>query len=249
MVNRLSIYLIGLLCWLSACGGASAGWVINPFFDGGGEPEPGILFQADFETDGQISWDSTPAAEDCDGYDAADDWCDYDTTQYHGGSHSLGLRGSYLTYVEKSLTGSSTEFYIDSWIRIENISNGAYSFRVQHSDGSADISCTTTSAGAIRIYYNNSASNLISDSSLISASTWYHIGIYYKQGTGNGILRVYLRSDATSFSYSDVVIESTSITTGTVDADIIRFRGADSLYIHWYDDIFFNSGDPGWPTS
>ena len=45
-----------------------------PVSGGGGDFCSGTeLFCADFETDGMITWDSTPGDEDCDGYDTGGD--------------------------------------------------------------------------------------------------------------------------------------------------------------------------------
>ena len=216
---------------------------------------PTYLFEADFETDGMISWDITPGTEDCDGYDADGDWCDYDTTQYAEGSHSLGIRGAYTNqYMEKTVTGSSTEFYIDYWTRFDALTSSNYNIRVEDSSNAYDLSVLVFTNGALYVYYNASAANEVSSASLISADTWYHIGIYYKQETtpgssGDGVMRVYVRSDATAFSYSDVEIEATDLTTGTVDADSILFRAPNTGLTQWYDDVIMDSGDPGWPTS
>ena len=210
------------------------------------------LFEAGFETDGMISWDYTYGAEDCDGYDASGDWCDYDTTQYHGGTHSLGCYALSNSIVTKNLSGSSTEFYIDAWIRFDALTANVYSFKITHSDTTSDMSLLFLTSGIVYVSHADGATQ--SASSTVVANTWYHIGIYMKQETtpgssGDGIVRAYLRTDATAFSYSDVILEDTTVATGTVDADVLVFRGAGAGETHWYDDVIFDAGDPGWPTS
>ena len=219
----------------------------------GGEPPAEYLFQADFETDGMITWDSTPAAEDCDGYDYMRDWCDYDTSQYHGGGHSLGiLGGASNAYLTKNLAGSASEFYIDGWIRFDNLANNLSLFRIEHSDTTMDISFLILNTGTFYISHGGGTNQ--SATGLASVDTWHHIGIYYKQesttgSSGDGIVRVYLRTDDLAFTYTDVVIENTSVATGTVDADVLFLRGTAVGTMHWYDDVEVMEGDPEWPDS
>src|SRR5574343_853614 len=91
-------------------GSSGAGDPLREPTTGGGVSAPAgfcagtELFCADFETDAQIAWTSTPATEDCDGYDADNDWCDYDITTHLLGTASFGIRGARTTaYIAKDL--------------------------------------------------------------------------------------------------------------------------------------------------
>lgn len=248
-MNRyLLLNLFVVLLVASAC---HAGWYYGAV-ESGGEPPQEYLFHADFETDAQVPWDYTYGAEDCDGYDAGGDWCDYDSTQYHGGSHSLGCYSSNSSVVSKNIAGNSSEFYIDAWIMVTGLPATVYSFRVERSDTAYVLSVVILNTGMLYISHGGGPTQ--SDAGIIAPNTWYHIGIYVKQevapgSSGDGIIRAYLRTDSAPYTYSDVVLERTNTATGVVSADVFIFRGGATSTAHFYDDVYLGAGDPGWPDS
>lgn len=208
--------------------------VMSQWNSGGGAPAafcdtPGV-FCFDGTTDGQISWDTTPGTEDCDGYDANLDWCDYDTTIPSGTGyadiHSIGIRGTNTALLIKALSSSQTEFYIDMWQRFTDVTTVTSLRMYQTGDSTSNLSVYLSSGSVMRLYYNGGAGN-IESTSTFSVDTWYHLGAYYKQETGSndGILRLWMNTDGTTFDAGDLEASTTSADTGETASVDIAFTG------------------------
>ena len=100
----------------------------------------GTLFCEDFEgTD--TAWSAHDETLDCNGYDAADDYCDDETTvtRSGGGSEVLGIRGaSSSSYLAEALSSSATQLYVEFWFRTTATGENNYALSIT---GSSDVTC------------------------------------------------------------------------------------------------------------
>jgi len=226
---------------------------MNPYIAGvpvsGGDFCSGTeLFCADFETDGMITWDSTPGDEDCDGYDADGDWCDNDSTTYKNGSHALGVCGENTNYLAKAFSSDDDEFYIEYWQRTTSpvASQGAHGIQIFNDDYCV-LRLLRLMGGELRIYHMDNAAYAATTGAL-AEDTWYHIGIHFKKAAGTGIVRVWQNTDGGEFDVSDLIYSRTDA-TGAYDGAQIRFPGpvnTDATYVNYFDDVKVISGAPSW---
>lgn len=209
------------------------------------------LFCADFETNGMISWTGTPAAEDCDGYDADQDWCDYDATSPAPlkGTHSFGLRGTSSTNANKSIASSVSEFYIEFTVRITSTASGYLPIRVLSS--STNMASVYNNAGTLRVHHGTSYTN--TSFTTFSNNTTYHMGVYYKaqtgSGTTDGIARFWINTSG-DFVVGDLKLSVTNGNFGYgLATTIMRIYGIETGQTVYVDNVRIVSGAPSWPTS
>lgn len=253
-MKRLLI-LILFVCSLVV---ASPLYAFDPLLVFSGQPEGeetfctgGELFCADFETDGMIEWDSTPGTEDCDGYDADDDWCDYDTSNPMVGPHHMGIRGTNA--LQEALTSTATEFYIDFVWDTNRASGATSTFWAYNITNSIQIAGVYISAG-LEIYVYLEDGNYLDTNISITYGTMYRIGLYYKKSTttesNDGIVRVWINTDLSSFDDEAPDYSNTSLDCNLqYNAEAARFKGPATGQQNYYDNAKIDSGDPGWPTS
>jgi hypothetical protein len=212
---------------------------------GGGE-----LFCATFESDAEISWDSTPGAEDCDGYDANGDWCDYDSSNGLQGSYGCGIRGDYSNYLSEALSSTTDEFYVEFWWKADDVTSANILALVDAGDSTHIARVRIGADDTIEIYLVSSAS--IKDSGdTLSDDTTYHIGYYYKEETGSndGISRIWMNTDGSEFDAGDLILDDSAGDTGSTDVGTIRLRGPTSNHTGIWDNVQVIDGAPSWPTS
>ncbi len=222
------------------------------FTQAGGGP----LLSIDFESDPAASWDATPftlssKAEDCDGYDADGDWCDYDATTYKNGTHALGIRGDY--YIRKDIS-STTEFYVEFWwyTSYTDWTQSRMSFKT--SDGSQTVMefRTSTQGNGEAWFYTNNGSTYQDVNWEPAASTWHHIGIYYKAGatgTGDATIIVWTNTDGGEFDAADLKVNVTNTNSISGGAVRVQLHGANAGQTGFWDDVVVTDGAPSWPTS
>jgi len=213
----------------------------------GGEP-----FCFDGTSDGQITWTSTPAAEDCDGYDTDLDWCDYDVDIPSGTGyaniHSLGVMGDGATsFVQYNMSSSYSEFYLELWFNpVEDITSiDGFDF-LKSDDSTIDVRVIFRSDSTARVYYNNLGGYFGTVAAVLTdVDTWIHFGLYYKEGTGDGIVRMWVNSGG-NFGAGDIVINEAAVTTGTIAVQNLRFGGPVAAKVQKEALIKLTAGAPSW---
>ena len=208
----------------------------------------GELFCSDFETN--VSWDTETDPEDASLAEDGD-WTDQDSANAINDTYSLSIMGPSTVYVQKQFT-ESDEFNIEFWFRTpSNITSWIGPLSIIDSTGLTTVISFTTSSSTLNIYHPNSTDAL---SGTVSASTEYRMGIHYKQEypdlvSNNGILRAWIRSDASDFIASDLKLNLTNCNTGDVNAAFLRFRGPGTGLLNTIDNIVLKAGAPSWPIS
>ena len=213
----------------------------------------GTLFCADFETQDMIDWDTiSGGAEDCDGYDADGDWCDYEGTTVKNGSRSFGIRGSGGTYYfREALSSTATELYAELWFQTNSGANSDYHILIFEDSSNKELVSVRKDAD----YGLNAACNGTTwdaGNGHILAETWVHIGLHYKEETGagnkDGIVRVWLETDGDGFEAGELLVNQATVDTLSADVAKIRLSGTAANKICYRDDVKVTSGTPSWPT-
>jgi len=208
------------------------------------------LFCATFEADGEITWTATPGDEDCDGYDADNDWCDYDATAPNPlvGVHGGGIRGANTVYVSKTLTSTTKEFHTEFTWRTD-AANTFHGFRLYDDTASKyTFSVYVMSSGVLSIYFDNGNSSLTDDT--ISANTTYHIGVYFKEATNStsldGKITIWLNTDGSAFNAADIIhgpLTNLDCNNGLTTRTIM-LQGPVANKINYYDNVKVITGTP-----
>lgn len=205
------------------------------------------LFCSTFES--ATTWDATNGTSDCDGYDTDGDYCDGDTTTYVIGAKSLGIMGSSSYYVQETLTSTGqSEFYIEGWIRFDNLI-GAKACLTTFNSGTNEVVNFRLDTDATFLARVKDTATVVDSNFAMSADTWYHVGVYFKkQNVGNdGIVRIWINTSTTAgFSVTDFKVGSTTVDTGTYTANNIRFRGEAAGEVIYYDNMKVVGGSPSW---
>jgi len=246
----LFILLFPVLAW------AGPGYMVYdtaapaPFCTGG------TLFCADFETQDMIDWDTiSGGAEDCDGYDADGDWCDYEETTVKNGSRSFGIRGSGASYYfREALSSTATELYAELWFQTNALATATTADRhiviFEDSSNKELVSVSRNASYCLSAACNGKTWD--AGNGYISAETWVHIGLHYKEETGagnkDGIVRVWLETDGDGFEAGELLINQATVDTLSADVAKIRLSGTGPDKICYRDDVKVTSGTPSWPT-
>lgn len=265
MIKRILVILLLFPC-LSWAGFSVDGVTDPASVDGVSEPAsvdgvdsnygpPGFcsgseLFCATFETDAEITWDSTPGAEDCDGYDTDGDWCDYDSSRTLVGSYCFGIRGNYTQYCIKSLGGTYSEFYVELFIQIDTSRASTYGRFIY--DVTAGDYCLGLAWDPDSFVIQVNSRDVDLDTGVaMSEDTTYHIGVYYKKETGSndGVVRIWVKEGTDDFVGSDLKYNSSAVDTGDFDGEAVYLGGNEAADEVFYDNVKVVSGEPSWPTS
>jgi hypothetical protein len=217
----------------------------------------GELFCSEFNTDGEITWTTTTwgATEDCDGYDANGDWCDYDAIapQPLVDGHGLGVRGANTVYGQKSFGSGVKEFYVE-WTWQANTIGNVFSINITDVTNSTHVISAYTALSELKFYYDGVAKN-VGTGDTLSADTTYHLGVYYKQSatdsSADGVIMVYMNTDGTAFDFADRIYSKTNLDIDTLNnAEAVRFRGPSTGNVGHYDNVkvVACSSNP-WPES
>jgi hypothetical protein len=204
------------------------------------------LFCADFETDSMITWTSTPGAEDCDGFDADGDWCDYYATSPLLGSYSLGIRGT--TPITKTFTESS-EYYFEATYKISDPTSTSI-VQIRDIAGTSTICFLTADASdLLTVSCSNGAASYNTTLTLL-ANTSYHLGLYVKFETGSanndGIVRVWSNTTGNAFIAGDLILNRNGdANTGVVTAGMWRVSSPSGI-IKYIDNSKVVQGAPTW---
>lgn len=172
-----------------------------------------------------------------------------------GSSEGISFVGNYNeSYVIETLSSADqTEFYIEAWVRYED--NTGSASVVLESDASYDVVRFGSSTTLLVEVKSGNVDLDTGDS--VTADTWYHVGVYYKQetasGADDGTVRVWRNEDGTEFDAGDLISDDWegNVDTGTTGADQIQIRGnsTSGSIVTDKDDTKVITGAPSWPIS